>query len=208
MLTRPLGYYVVIQTFTLSVGAWLMFYHGFQLRSSNGLQMLVKPASAKPSSRFRLPIVFLHGLGIGLGQYIALLRRIAHSDRGVVVLLQPGISTAIWHPRFLAAPPPASHAAAIKEICDAYGFKKTTVLSHSNGTMVHCWLIRAHPELCTRNVLVDPVSFKLWEGDVCYSFAYQTWKTGMELTRASLLSLSRFADGDSRLLRCSRDWNR
>ena len=33
-----------------------------------------------------------------------------------------------------------------------------------SGTMLHGWILRAHPELCRRAVLVDPVSFRLWEG--------------------------------------------
>lgn len=144
VLTRPLGYYVVTNAVTIGVGIWLVLYHGFQLRSSHGLQMLVKPASDAPKSDFRLPIVFLHGLGIGLGQYMGPLRHIAHSDRGVVILLQPGISTAIWHPRFLNAPPPKAHSDAIKAICHEYGFEKATILSHSNGTMVH---VRSFPSL-------------------------------------------------------------
>ena len=103
------------------------------------------------------------GLGIGLGQYVAVLRRLSQSDRGVVILLQPGISVQIWHPRFLSAPGIHEHADAIKAVCDQYGFKKATILSHSNGTMVHGWVMRDYPELCARNVPVDPVSFRLWE---------------------------------------------
>jgi len=94
---------------------------------------------------------------------VAVLRRLSQSDRGVVILLQPGISVQIWHPRFLSAPGIHEHADAIKAVCDQYGFKKATILSHSNGTMVHGWVMRDYPELCARNVLVDPVSFRLWE---------------------------------------------
>ncbi len=39
--------------------------------------------------------------------------------------------------------------------------------------MLHGWVLRAIPGLCTRNILVDPVSFRLWEGSVCRNFFYK-----------------------------------
>ncbi len=46
------------------------------------MQFLVKPADVSSKTRIRsLPIVFLHGLGIGMGQYIGMLDKLArHRD--------------------------------------------------------------------------------------------------------------------------------
>ena len=38
------------------------------------------------------------------------------------------------------------------------------VLSHSNGSIAHGWLIKDCPEIILRSALVDPVVFCLWEG--------------------------------------------
>lgn len=75
------------------------------------------------------------------------------------------------------------------------------VLSHSNGSIAHGWLIKDCPEMILRNVLVDPVVFCLWEGgefdpwsylsrsadaipfatDVCYNFCYREPHNAIEL---------------------------
>ena len=47
VISRPLGYYVVCNAFTLGVYAWLIGRHGYRIASSHGLQFLVKPASER-----------------------------------------------------------------------------------------------------------------------------------------------------------------
>ena len=38
-------------------------------------------------------------------------------------------------------------------------------------------MIKAFPHLISRSCFVDPVTFCLWEGDVCYNFFYKTLTT-------------------------------
>jgi pimeloyl-ACP methyl ester carboxylesterase len=182
---------------TLATYFWLVAFKGFRFRSSHGLQFLVLPpgkskkhglanghangvanGGAVPSA---LPIVFLHGLGIGLAQYVAFLKPLSKTTAGAVIMLQPNISTQIFHPRFLDPPPNEDYVKAIEAVCSSLDIDKATILSHSNGTMVHgcAWasrlldphllslytgLLRGCPKLCYRNILVDPVCFRLWEG--------------------------------------------
>jgi len=58
---------------------------------------------------------------------------------------------------------------------------RVTVISHSNGTALHAWLVKSHPELVYRSCFVDPVIFCLWEGDVCYNFVYKTPSNGQDV---------------------------
>lgn len=60
------------------------------------------PDSWDPVSGPR-PIVFVHGLGLGILQYVLLLRHLMQAlpDRPLLVPLQPHISQEIFHPRFL-----------------------------------------------------------------------------------------------------------
>lgn len=44
---------------------------------------------------------------------------------------------------------------------------------HSSGSVPHAWMLKAYPQLLKRNCFVDPVTFCLWEGDVCYNFVYK-----------------------------------
>lgn len=53
------------------------------------------------------PIVFLHGLGLGLMQYKLVLYNLLtnHGDRPLLVPMQPHISQNIFHPKFLEPMP-------------------------------------------------------------------------------------------------------
>lgn len=74
-----------------------------------------------------------------------------------------------------------------------------TVLSHSNGTIVHGWLLKQAPDLVVRSCFVDPVCFctflppsllsphshsallaGLWEPYVCFNFLYSKARTPIE----------------------------
>lgn len=183
VMSRPLGYYVVCNGVSHGVIAWLRIFHGFRYEYQGQCSYLVK--SAKPSSgkktKRELPILFLHGLGIGIGQYMAFLNRLVKHEDGVVILIQPHISADITHQNFLNPPHKDEQADSTAALLKRLNMPKVTTLSHSNGTMVLGWLIRKHSDLCARNILVDPVSFRLWEGSVCYSFIYRRWNTYIEV---------------------------
>ncbi|THH10106.1 hypothetical protein EW145_g1537 [Phellinidium pouzarii] len=56
-----------------------------------------------------------------------------------------------------------------------------TLISHSNGSYSHAWMLKSCPEYFTRSCFVDPVTFCSWEGDVCFNFVYRTCTTGVDL---------------------------
>lgn len=182
---RPFGYYVVTNGVSLGTIAWLMLIKGFRMETSGKCSFLVKPAQPAKQNKKKgepesLPIVFLHGLGIGLGQYMTMLSKLSKHKDGVVILLQPHISTNIFSRYFLEPPSKDEHADSLISILNRHNFTRCATLSHSNGTMVLGWLLRTAPERFVRNILVDPVSFCMWEGSVCYSFIHRRWATGIE----------------------------
>lgn len=181
VMSRPLGFYVVTNYVTYATIAWLYAMHGFRFERSGRCDFLVKkPVPGTSPSKRSLPIVFLHGLGIGLGQYIPMLTQLSRHKDGVVILLQPHISTAIFSSKFLDPPGKDEQAQATISILQKHKMERCTTLSHSNGTMVLGWLLRTAPEMFQRNILVDPVSFCMWEGSVCYSFIHRRWASGVE----------------------------
>lgn len=182
VLQRPLGHYVVVNSVTAATITWLRFAHGFRYEHVGRCSFLVKPPMPSASSdRKELPILFLHGLGIGIGQYQRFLQRLARHKDGVVIMIQPHISAGIYSSHFLEPPEKNEQAQATVEVLKRHSMDRVTVLSHSNGTMVHGWILRTAPEMCARNVLVDPVSFCLWQGAVCYAFVYRKWATFIEV---------------------------
>lgn len=116
---------------------WLRL-KGFKREAHGECEFLVLPAKndhGKGASYSSRPILFLHGLGIGLGQYAVFARRLVRYQAGVVILLQPHISVVIWHRHFLHAPSRQAHVRYIDGCLEAHGFSDITILSHSNGTM-------------------------------------------------------------------------
>jgi hypothetical protein len=181
--SRPLAYYIVCNGLTGLITTWLRLFHGFHYQRHGRCTFLVKSrvTDATSSEKERLPILFMHGLGIGLGQYVFLLRRLVTHKSGVVILVQPHISASITDPNFLQPPSVKEQALATASMLHKVNMPRVTTLSHSNGTMVLAELIRSNPEMCANNILVDPVSFRLWEGKVCYSFVYRRWTSFIEV---------------------------
>ncbi|KAB5592081.1 Alpha/beta hydrolase family protein [Ceratobasidium theobromae] len=130
------------------------------------------------------PIVFMHGLGIGPAQYSMFISQILRDfpNRPVLVPLQPHISQAIIHPGHLEALGKTELVGTLHGLLEELGWASTdekstsckiTFMSHSNGSVPHAWMLKAYPQLLKRNCFVDPVTFCLWEGDVCYNFVYK-----------------------------------
>nr|VWO95213.1 Cellulose-growth-specific protein [Ganoderma boninense] len=130
------------------------------------------------------PVVFMHGLGLGLSQYCRFLEHIfaAAPDHPILVPLLPHVSQEILHPRYLRpmgrqemvqclagliselgwadiAKPMSdtSDSDSEKSGVEARVRKGVTMLSHSNGSFGHAWLLKAHPGIVTRSCFVDPI---------------------------------------------------
>ncbi|CAE6365280.1 unnamed protein product [Rhizoctonia solani] len=138
------------------------------------------------------PIVFMHGLGIGPAQYSMFISQILREfpNRPVLVPLQPHISQAIFRPGHLDALNKAELVDTLRGLLEKLGWAQSddkptssqvTFISHSNGSVPHAWMLKAYPELLQRNCFVDPVTFCLWEGDVCYNFVYKRPVNGLDI---------------------------
>ena len=128
---RPIGHYIVTNGVSAAVIAYNCAFKGFKRVTYGACDFLIKPDTRKNKSDGALPILFLHGLGIGLGQYIPFLHRLSKHEAGVVIMIQPNISGTIHSKGFLDAPSEAEHVEAIKLAMDGEGFKEATVVSHS-----------------------------------------------------------------------------
>ncbi|KAF9464478.1 hypothetical protein BDZ94DRAFT_1216623 [Collybia nuda] len=131
-------------------------------------------------------------------------------DRPVLILLQPQISQNIFHPQFLKPMTKYQMANRLARLMEKLGWvflyqspkressgeheeekeitslivernKGVTMISHSNGSYIHAWMLKIYPSIVSRSCFVDPVTFCSWEGDVCYNFIYRPCRTGIEL---------------------------
>jgi hypothetical protein len=80
------------------------------------------------------PIVFLHGLGLGLLQYHVFLSHLLETftDRPILVPLQPQVSQDIFHPLFLKPPDRREMTDRLAGLIEELGW--ATSLSNSKST--------------------------------------------------------------------------
>ncbi|KDQ12734.1 hypothetical protein BOTBODRAFT_34194 [Botryobasidium botryosum FD-172 SS1] len=208
---RPLVLYSTIGITNACLRKWYAFQYGVTFDVHAGLEYLLRmPPSWTPSQAItHPPILFLHGLGAGLIQYHMTFKHIfadpTLASRPILIPLQPHISQDILHHQHLNPLSRVETLQALEGLLSKLGFvprrmsenekaasggkvgagevmkSQLTVLSHSNGTIVHAWLLKAYPDLVNRSCFVDPVTFCLWEGDVCYNFVYKSPTNAMEV---------------------------
>lgn len=148
------------------------------------------------TSKKRLPVLFIHGIGIGLYPYTSFLRDLikqlhtgttADSEVGIIALEIMPISSRITHP----ALEKEVMMCEIMEIIRYHGWSKFVLVSHSYGSIIAAHLLKSDQfaPLIGPTVFIDPVSFLLHLPDVAYNFIarqparaneYQLWYFGSQ----------------------------
>jgi hypothetical protein len=146
------------------------------------------------TSKKRLPVLFIHGIGVGLYPYTNFLRdlnkelergRTADNKVGIIALEVMPVSSRITHP----ALEKDVMIMEIMEIIRYHGWSKFVLVSHSYGSIIAAHLLKSDrfTRLIGPTVFVDPVSFLLHLPDVAYNFIarppvraneYQLWYFG------------------------------
>ncbi|WWC65979.1 uncharacterized protein I303_108601 [Kwoniella dejecticola CBS 10117] len=195
---RPLILYAVTNVINLFLQEVVYPYQGMGLYREGDMEYLIRipkgwtPEKGKTVSN-AIPIVYMHGLGFGLLQSHLLIKHLLHSlpTHPILIPLSPHTSQSLFHHRHLRPCTRAELVRSMKKICTQWGFWDETarssarggvsMLSHSNGSVGHGWILKDCPTLIKRNTFVDPVVFCLWEGDVCYNFCYRQPSNALEL---------------------------
>ena len=128
------------------------------------------------TSKTRLPVVFIHGIGIGLYPYVNFLAQLnqknelntVEGDVGIIAIEIMPVSFRITH----AALEKDKMCKEILDILKKHGWEKVVLVSHSYGSVISTHLSQ-NPE--TRPFvgpifLIDPVTFLLHLPDVAYNF--------------------------------------
>ena len=139
------------------------------------------------TSQTRRPVVFIHGIGIGLYPYVNFLAQLdAHLSGGCSVHDQVGIIAIEIMPVSFRI----THSALRNdEMCDEiqailnyHEFEKPVLVSHSYGTVITTQLLKSPKlaKLIGDIVLIDPISILLHLPDVAYNFTRRRPKRANE----------------------------
>ncbi|KAI0015422.1 hypothetical protein F4780DRAFT_86144 [Xylariomycetidae sp. FL0641] len=151
-----------------------------------------------------LPVVFLHGIGIGLSTYVPYLaglnperdsRGPGAGQIGIIALENLPISFRLTADEPLRK---AEFLGQVAAILDAHGWSRVVLVAHSYGTVLATHMLQS-PALSPRidaTVLVDPVSLLLHLPDVAYNFTRRRPK------RANEWQLWYFASMDPGVAHC------
>lgn len=198
VVSRPFLIYAianVVNWFLLRI--WYP-HKGATIYQEDGIDFVVRIPEGWTPERGRtepnaMPVVYLHGLGFGLLQNHLLVKHLVHSlpTHPILMPLAHHTAQAIFDPRFLKPWNRPQLVSTLVKACERWGFYDpskpegqrggVSMLSHSNGSVHHGWVLKDAPWLVRRSCFVDPVVFSLWEGDVCFSFVYRKPRTALEV---------------------------
>lgn len=144
--------------------------------ASNELNHWYRPAIA--SDRPTLPILFLHGIGIGLYPYVNFLSDLPPTSPVLAVEVLP-ICMRLTRTNILARPDFLRH---VKHILRQHNIDRFVLVGHSYGTALATHVLKdaALGPQVEAVVLVDPVSLLLHLPDVAYNFTRRMPTTANE----------------------------
>ncbi|KAI0150094.1 hypothetical protein F4776DRAFT_604527 [Hypoxylon sp. NC0597] len=140
--------------------------------ASGGLSYWHRPHTATD----KLPVLFLHGIGVGLYTYVPFLTRLNSESGGEHGQGQIGIiAIEILPISFRLTGAPLSRLEFLRQIVtilDAHGWDRFVLVSHSYGSALASHMLRSEnlADRIASAVLVDPVTILLHLPDVAYNF--------------------------------------
>ncbi|PFH55607.1 hypothetical protein XA68_17954 [Ophiocordyceps unilateralis] len=198
MLHRSLTWYLCILVVD-SIASISLRYHSFEFYRPSLLQILSifppRPLAIISSyrspgklltywhrphtSETRLPILFIHGIGVGLYPYINFLTSLNANDEyadpdgqlGIIAVEIMPISSRLTAQAMLKD----EMCDEILRIVEAHGWEKVVLVTHSYGSVVAAHLLRNSrmERKIGPTTFIDPVSFLLHLPDVAYNFVYR-----------------------------------
>ncbi|ORY03200.1 alpha/beta-hydrolase [Basidiobolus meristosporus CBS 931.73] len=132
--------------------------------------------SSRQRSTKAKPIVFIHGIGAGLGCYLMFIWKLIKLGQPVFLVELPYVSM-----RFIEeAPSMEELGREIEMMLEAHGFNNACFVGHSLGTIVVSWMVNHHSKRVKSAFFIDPICFLLFYPSVAYNFVYRVPKTARE----------------------------
>ncbi|KZT69894.1 hypothetical protein DAEQUDRAFT_668977 [Daedalea quercina L-15889] len=196
MLHRPLAWYTIVGLVD-ALTSFKLAYAGFKHRDNRNpfccfpprLWSLFSQRSPEPAlaywyrphrSKTKQPVLFLHGIGIGLWPYVSFFRELAVEDPdvGIIAIENLSISMHISNPPLCRS----RMLAALSKILRHHHISTFVLAAHSYGTVLSAHILR-DPEFSKRitaTFLIDPIPFLLYLPPVAYNFVYRVPRSASE----------------------------
>ncbi|WFD35591.1 hypothetical protein MCUN1_002447 [Malassezia cuniculi] len=188
---HPLGHYVLMKSLNLLHLRYLKLRYGLKVFKCGRISYFyyaprdwTEEEATKGNKP--LPLLFLHGLGVGHVQYCWSLAQFLApggkpAKRPFIMPIQPWIANDIFSHDFLAPWDAIEASETIRGILRRHDITRVNIVSHSKGTITHTWIIKNLADVIVRSCFVDPVPFELWNPYLCYRFMYKKPETGIEI---------------------------
>ncbi|KAJ4466072.1 hypothetical protein C8R41DRAFT_76995 [Lentinula lateritia] len=193
MVHRPLVWYIIVALVDLITSTKLSFM-GFHHYSNAPrifpprLFHIFSTPSPSATSHFSYwyrphksltkdPIVFIHGIGIGLHPYLPFFQDLITTtpDQGLLLIELLPVSMHISSPSNNSIPPRTAMLHAIHTTLRSLGISRAVLASHSYGTVIAAHVIRdpQHTAIFRSHLLIDPIPFLLHLPNVAFNFLYR-----------------------------------
>ena len=163
---RPLFFYAAVKCLDVAARSAL-WNAGFIRSTDRGVITYLKQGS-----RNETPLVFFHGIGIGLFPYIRLIWAMVAKFPHRTIILFEKTSISMRLDRTLLLPEEYAHKIHFK--LKEARIEKIVVVGHSLGTICIRWIDYYYPDIIQSRVFIDPVCFTLWTHDIAQNFMYRS----------------------------------
>merc|ERR1712238_286684 len=158
-----------------SIGSVAYYYHPGKESSSPSMDTDDDKIGGHPShekSPKNTPVVFIHGIGVGLVVYIPLIDALLESGRPLFLPELPFVSGFRPLQSSSAVLSPAIVASTMTAMLAYHGFSKGTFIGHSYGTAWLSYVCKYAHSAVAALLFLDPICFCLYHPHLTKSFVY------------------------------------
>lgn len=196
---RPLAFYLGTEVIALAKHCAMLAagWKAGKTATTTGGATYYTYGDVSSNSATTPPILFCHGVGLGLAPYVPLIQRLAATGRPVIAVEFKHLAMR-WTRRVPTVEDAGTELASILKQLDV---PRIDAIGHSFGTFFLARLLRTRPELVRTIALFDPVCCCMWTGDLVSSFVYRphasrtgkvTWLIARDLHAAAAVSRNFF----------------
>mmetsp|Transcript_23313 Transcript_23313/g.43807 ORF Transcript_23313/g.43807 Transcript_23313/m.43807 type:complete len:660 (-) Transcript_23313:15-1994(-) len=127
--------------------------------------------AASPSSL--TPIVFVHGIGIGLMPYLNLISNLQKTGRPVILLEVSEVSAFRFFDFSRKVMQSSDVVTYVEALLQSFNYEKANFIGHSYGTSWLSYLHKRSKPIIDSITYIDPICFNIHCSDLVRSFVYQ-----------------------------------